>query len=189
MRCEDFLPWLETGTRFQQLKARRHASSCPSCAAAAEMLGQLEDELGQNSPVPERLRQKWLDAAGGATAVQIAPRESRSSRRVWIAMALAASLLLALIPLSNWLNNDRPIAGVQPDQPVKPMQRPKENSTVTAIVVTSVDGREELDQLHSEVSGLQTELQQLIQRSEQLAARQELSQLLASHERWQATGM
>ena len=45
-----------------------------------------------------------------------------------------------------------------------------------------------LTRLDASVGKLQGEVTQL-QRSEQLAAQQQLSQLLASHQRWQATGM
>jgi hypothetical protein len=190
MRCEDFLPWSETGNRMQRMRARRHARSCPGCAAALEMLGQLKQELAEAPPVPQRLRQKWLDAAASQTStVQIAPHESRNARRVWLAMALAASLLLALIPLSKWRASNEAVVAVPPVRPVTPMQRPKETSTVSEIVVSSLDGQAELDQLNAEVGRLQDDLEQLIERSEQLAARQQLSQLLASHQKWQATGM
>src|SRR5205085_279127 len=106
MRCNDFLPWLETGNWLQQARARRHAETCPSCAAAEQMLGRVKQDLRSPTKLPPRLRQKWLATVIEQTKVDLASRSPKASARTWyLAAALAAGVLLVLIPLSKWWSN------------------------------------------------------------------------------------
>jgi len=197
VKCEDFLPWLETGTWLQRAQANRHAKRCPSCAAAERMLEQVKRELEVSDPLPARLRQQWLSTANAHAAIEPASvRRNWSARSWYLTVALAASLLLALIPLSKWWTDDpAPIAKTGQntgdnklrEQVAVNVQHDQIN--VGQISVSTLDGRAQLNELDSKVAALQDELEQLLDRSEQLAVQQQLSQLLASHERWQATGM
>jgi hypothetical protein len=158
------------------------------------MLKQVKRELQHPDPLPARLREQWSAAAKPDNQIEPAlPPQTRSSRFWYLAAALAASLLLALIPLSGWWTGGAPpiaenVGNSQPND-LDIVATSQDRVTVGQITVSTVDGRAQLDELDSSVAKLQTELLQLVERSEQLAAQQELSQLLASHQRWQSTGM
>ena len=52
MNCDEFLEALESPDERRRTAARRHANSCPSCAALAEVHAQLQQELGRPEPLP-----------------------------------------------------------------------------------------------------------------------------------------
>src|SRR6476469_8773371 len=88
MTCDEFLAAMETGGRVQRWQARRHAATCPSCAAAMRMLETVKQELASAPPLTAGVRARWLSAARVTEPVSVAWR--------WrVACAMAATVLIA----------------------------------------------------------------------------------------------
>ena len=194
MKCDDYLAFLETGTAWQRRQATRHARNCPSCAAAGRMLDELKSEMAEAVSLPGELRERWLAAATGRAIVEVAPRSS-FTRTAWyaVAFAIAAMLLVALVPLlRRWGGDESPVARRDTERLPKSQQHAVPRSaehTLSEISVSQIDRGAELHALDALVAGLRGDLDQLISQSERLAAQQQLNQLLASHQRWQTTGL
>ena len=56
MKCEQFLPWLESESYVRAALARQHARRCASCRAAARMLDEVKWSLTESDLLPERLK-------------------------------------------------------------------------------------------------------------------------------------
>lgn len=63
MNCEDFLPAIESEEPSPVHEARRHAASCPRCAAAYAALLKVKATLAHHEPLPASARAVWEKAS------------------------------------------------------------------------------------------------------------------------------
>jgi hypothetical protein len=90
--CDDVLSALEFGDAAERENARRHARSCPACAAAIDRWLALRAALTDIPPLTDRDRAVWHAAVKG-------PAGRRRPSLWWAAgaAAVAATILLALL--------------------------------------------------------------------------------------------
>lgn len=189
MKCDDFLPRLATGGWFSRWLARRHAGRCPSCAAAASLLGELNAEQSM-APLPAHLRKAWLAAARQERSLSgLSVNRPEHAARTWrvVAACAAACLILLSATIVRW--PAKPLALQAPNRPAAERQGPATKdmpprAEVAAVAVTEIDAAAQLAWLETRV----VELQNDVERLEAAAQKRELSQriesLLASHSDW-----
>lgn len=172
MKCQDYLPSLETGRWWQRLAARRHAARCPRCAAARLEFEAAIRELAQPAEVSPELKARWRQATNEPlpAARQIdAPRKadiqtaSASRRRLAIAIACAASIA-AIVGVAWW------------QWPDNGQQRPAATADVH-----EVETSQEFTRLESSLALLDGELRQVERDIERMQARQLAAELMRSH--------
>jgi hypothetical protein len=173
MKCDDFLPALETGGFARRMRARRHAAGCPQCAAARAAFARAKRQLATAEPLSPRVRQLWAAAAPGVTL-----RHSR--RKVWIpvtaGLALAACVLLLVVEWAVWKERITP----QPEREVaRSLPQPTNRE-----VVEEVDWADGLSRLAASVDQLDVQLQKLRREAERLEARQQVALTLDRFARW-----
>jgi hypothetical protein len=185
MKCDDFLPALETGGFFRRWIARRHARRCGNCTAALAMLDGVKEALAPpsgKSGLPAHLRRRWMAVAQTeASPAEPSPAVYRiGPGTIWLkrAAALAAIVLLVLVPLLIYKFHGR-ATPVVPGPMVM-----KDRITVFPITLTQVDRAAELAQLDTEIVQLQTNVRSLIKSAERLEARQRLALVLAQNTKW-----
>jgi hypothetical protein len=59
MKCDDFLPAMETGGSLQRIRARIHAAWCPKCAAVLAAFAAVKRQLATPSAISLQMRQTW----------------------------------------------------------------------------------------------------------------------------------
>lgn len=193
MRCDDFLPWLESGGA-QAEAARRHADVCANCRAAAAMLECVKAELAVRDPMPAAMRAAMLGMAEHGTRADMATNERSAAlrpagsprrRSLWIA-AIAASLVGAA--LSVWRQRQtgdeiaRPLDAF-PERAVQTAERPADVRSIGPITVVTVDSSRELATLADELAELQRTLADAKAGAERLAVNQALDRVLLDFQR------
>jgi hypothetical protein len=160
MKCEDFLPDLETGGWWRRMQARRHAARCPRCAAVYVAFRTAKAGLAAPEPLPPHARELWKRAAR-----DIVLRPER--RRRWVpaiaCAATAACLFIAFVGPALW---------------VKP---PRVTSPVT---VVQLDPTAEFSRLEDEVGKLDSQLQSLRATAQRFEARQKVMIALNQYDKW-----
>jgi hypothetical protein len=189
MRCEDFLPWLESGGA-QAEKARRHAEECASCRAAAEMLERVKAELAGSEPMPVAMRSAMLGVADGETSAGLSAMERKAAalppvvlptrRPLWF-VAIAASIVG--LAFGVWWHLRKS------DEIVRPRDRPPTKSIQTAdvrrvgpITVETLDPGRELAALAGELAALEQTLADAKAGAERLAVEQALERVLTDYQ-------
>ena len=188
MKCDDFLPAMETGGLMRRWAARRHARQCPQCAAAWQILGNVKDELAAPAAdLPPHLRRRWVAVARElASPVSGAPTPWAGNLRLFKpAAALVAVLLLALIPALIY----RSFRRGQAPQAVGPTTHSsvvvgQDQRSIGPITVTQVDRAAELARMDTEIVQLQTRIRAVIESAERLEARQRITLVLAQNTNW-----
>lgn len=189
MKCDDFLPCLATGGWFSRWLARRHADRCPSCAAAASLLGELNAERSE-APLPAHLRRAWLAAArqerslSGLSAVRPV-----HAPRTWRVLAACAAACLILLSATIFQWPAKPLALQAPNRPAAERQGPATKDTpprpeVAAVAVTEIDAAAQLDWLETRVVELQNDVERLAAASQKRELSQRIESLLVSHSAW-----
>lgn len=190
MRCDQFLPWLESDDPSQVAAARRHAQQCASCRAAAAMLDQVKAELTSAEPLPPALREAALRIADERSEVVTLPSEAparsatASSRSLWWA-ALAASFLAAAVAWVVWQGRRSDEVAVPRDpRPAaeQVVERGRDVRRVGPITVVTIEPSLELDALAGEVATLTVTLWQATAEAERLAVQQALDRVLTDYQ-------
>ena len=99
MKCEDFLPDLETGSLWRRIRARRHAAHCPRCASVYAAFRAVKIRLATPEPLSRSAHEIWNQAAIDAP-VQF-QRPVRWAPAV-AGLAAAACLLIVFIGPAVW---------------------------------------------------------------------------------------
>ncbi|MBA3572649.1 MAG: hypothetical protein H0W34_11920, partial [Pyrinomonadaceae bacterium] len=174
MKCEQFLPWLESGSYVRAALARQHARRCESCRAAARMLDDVKQEFADSDPLPERLKQAFL-TMGETKAVRLPePAEDHQSRAaLWLAV-LAAAVLIAISP---WLVSLRRHAEVAEQVLDHDSAQPGEQRHVGPITILIVDSAGELAQLEVDLAALTTQLNVAMADAQRLSAEEKLTRV------------
>jgi len=79
MKCDDFLPAMETGGFLQRIRARCHAACCPKCAAVHAAFAVVKRQLAAPSPISAPMRQRW-----GQTLDEVVEEMSEQSSQIVI---------------------------------------------------------------------------------------------------------
>jgi len=160
MKCEDFLPDLETGSPWRRMQARRHAVRCPRCAAVYAALTAAKARLATPEPVSPRARELWNRAARSTVTVP-------DRRRRWVpavaCLVTAACLLIIFVGPDLWV---RPNGNLMVNTGRSP------DSIVTSpVTVSELDPVSDLSQLDDAASQLDAQLNSLRATAQRLAAR------------------
>ncbi|MBC7852106.1 MAG: hypothetical protein IAF94_01615 [Pirellulaceae bacterium] len=189
MNCDDFLDALTSSDEGRQAAVRWHATSCPSCAALADVDARLKRELSAQEPLPQRMRAVWAAAAddssktrGTITSVQVRlASEGRNFVRqlrspLYILPISAALLFLVFFPLGFWfVQGDRPVVHPGPGPGTSP---------APAVAIRQIDASAELENLLAQVSALEAELNKTFKQADLVDVRREADILLATHSHW-----
>jgi hypothetical protein len=180
MKCEQFMPWLESGSYVRAALARRHARRCKSCRAAARLLDEVKQEFADSAPLPEWLKHAFLNT-GETTAVSLPESIDvhRSRAGLWLA-TLAAVVLIAILP---WLFNLRRHAEIAEQVRDHEPAQPGEHRHVGPITILTIDSARELAQLEVDLAALKTQLNAATVDAQRLSAEQELARVLVDYHR------
>jgi hypothetical protein len=174
MNCDEFLDALASSDERRQTAARWHASSCPSCAALAEVDARLKKELGEPEPLPQKMRAVWAAAADEAPRPTPARRASEgrtSPRQLPMQLVSLAAALLLLIAVGFLISQRPSEVAKQPDLPTPP-------------TVKTIDASAELDKLLAQVTALEVELNKTSKQADLVDVRREADLLLATYSHW-----
>ncbi len=180
MKCEQFLPWLESESYVPTALARQHARRCESCRAAGRLLDQVKWELTTSDPLPERLKQAFL-TMGETRAVRLPePAENhRSHAARWLAVLAAA----VLIGISPWLFSPSRQADVAELVRDHDSVQPGGHRRIGPITIVIVDSAGELAQLEVDLAALKTRLKATTADAQRLSAEEELARVLMDYQR------
>jgi hypothetical protein len=189
MKCDDFLPALETGGPLRRRRARRHAARCPRCAAVAAQLAAVKRPWADVPPLAAGERLLWERAAmddAGAGNIPLPAQPRRlvipNGRQWWAAAAcvlLAVSIAVTLVVRHKAVQvADRP-----PHVP-SPTTTRAEPSRLGPVRVELVDAARELDQLAAAVGRLDVQMQELRRQAERAEARSQVASALDQFGHW-----
>jgi len=175
MKCDDFLPALETGGMLRRWLAGRHAQQCSRCAAVRDRWLIAKRDLAAAGLLLAEQRRIWKQAVGESAAQRAADRRWTSLPAPVLAAACILALVVALIA-----------AKLVRRRPVDPVN----NGDVAVQVVPSVPESQLVDR-STEFSSLETGVEQLLAQldvtlvdAQRLDARQQADELLDRYSRW-----
>lgn len=190
MNCDDFLPLLASGGWFGRWRARRHASRCSRCAAAASLLRELKADRSE-TPVPANLRQMWLAAARKERrSIAAAPVRSPAHLRLLgfaAAPCAIACVMLLFVAIAQW--KAKPAAPLAANPPAAGGGRPTTKASpqapdVGAIAVVEIDPAQQLAWLDERVVRLASDVEKLAKASHKRDVERRIEKLLALHPDW-----
>lgn len=177
MNCDEFLEALESPDERRRTAARWHATSCPDCAALAEVHAQLQQDLGRPEPLPPRMRAVW-EAAARPTLTRSASEGLFRNLPLHLLSLAAAILLLVTITVLIWQGQKQPGGNIvkheNPPQVVQPEQA----------IVKSIDASQDLTRLLAQVNALEADLKNTARQAELVDARRQAEVLLATYSQW-----
>jgi hypothetical protein len=97
MKCEHFIANYEARSLWSRLRARLHANRCPTCAATRDWLCQVRGQMAASAEITPFHRRVWERAAEGDAPQPVARRVATPQLAVVGSLALAASLVVALV--------------------------------------------------------------------------------------------
>jgi hypothetical protein len=173
MKCDDFLPDLETGGFWRRRQARRHAALCPRCAKVFATWLAVKQTLARPELLSPRDREIWLRAAREPLVEPV--------RRVRLApvvacLATAACLLIVFVGPGIWGKRDHSET-VVPGGSV-------DVTIVSATMVITLDPVDELTQLAEAADQLDQELRSLRLTAQRLEAQREVLVALNQYGKW-----
>jgi hypothetical protein len=172
MKCDNFLPALETGGFVRRLQARCHAVRCPGCTATRAALTATKQRLATPEPLSPHARRLWELAA---SEVIVRP----ATRRVWAptAAGLGAVACILLFLVAVAVRKEFLTPQLNPE--VRNFNPPPETE-----VVGTVDSAKELSGLAAAVKRLDADLQRLQREAERVDAQQQIATTLNQFDRW-----
>jgi hypothetical protein len=173
MKCEDFLPDLETGCFWRRRQAQRHATLCPRCAKVYATWLAVKQTLARPAPLSPRAREIWLRVAreplvGPVRHVRLTPLVA--------CLATAACLLVVFVGPALWVKHDGLVTSIPGGS--------REKTIVSATTVMTLDPVEEFSQLADAVDRLEAELQSLRLTAQRLEAQREVMVALNQYGKW-----
>jgi len=169
MTCEEFLPWLESDDPAKVGQAHRHAESCAACRDAARILDEIRQELTKSEPLPERLKQAFLNPSELAS-ITLPTKRDRNKSRIgpWL-VTLAAGVLIAIVALFAGKGRENDVADQAPKLDVR---------RVSSIIVRTVDPSAEFEGLEDDLNELKSQLALTKADLQRLAAVERLDHVL-----------
>jgi hypothetical protein len=172
MKCDDFLPDLETGGLWRRMRARRHAAACPRCAAVYTAFRAAKNRLVTPEPLPRYAREIWKRAAIDAPV--------RFDRQVRWAPAVAclaatACLLIVFVGPAVWEDMKNVVRNGGGSQ---------ESVTTSTTIVIEVDPIGEFSGLADAADRLDRELESLRVMAQRRDAQREVMLALNQYGTW-----
>ncbi len=192
MNCDDFLPALETGGPVRRRRARRHAATCPRCAAVAARFAEVKRRWAAAAaePATERDRRVWEQAAEPMTGRHeddiASPFVLPLPRRRGVPWPLAAGLAAAacvLIVVGVIVRHHPDDVVIKPPLPTPPPVPAQPIVVAGPVRVTPVDAAGVLAGLSGDVDQLEQQVRDLRRQAERAAAREQVAMVLARFER------
>ena len=182
MNCDEFLEALESPDERRRTAARWHATSCPDCAALAEVHAQLQQELGRPEPLPPRMREVWVEAARPTLSRSASEGSFRNLPLHRLSLA-AAIVLLVTVTVLIWQSGKQP--STKPDI-VKDQIKYKDNNALplSPPTIVTIDASEDLTRLLAQVNALEADLKNTARQAELVDARRQAKVLLATYSQW-----
>jgi hypothetical protein len=169
MKCDDFLPALETGGFLRRLQARGHAAGCRRCAAVHAAWTAAKRQLAIAEPLSPRTRQLWQRAVSERC---VQPETRRTGTvAAWLA---GATCVLAFLTGVAVRQDFFPPGSIPGGTDV--------NSPPEAEVVGEINSPTELSGLTAAVDRLDAELQGLQRLAERENAQQQIAATLRQFE-------
>lgn len=194
MRCEDFLPMLESGGAEADA-ARRHAAECARCRAAGVMLERVKTVLSKDEPMPAPMRAAIRGVADRAPHTNSGRTDRRADvhssigpsrhRPLWFA-AIAAGFVGAALGIWRQMRHGDDAVGPRDPLPGRQepvAERPADVRRVGPITVVTVDSSRDLSALSTELAALQRTLADAKADAERLAVNQALDRVLVDFRR------
>jgi hypothetical protein len=171
MKCDDFLPSLETGSIWQRARALWHARGCHRCAGARENLRRLQQELSRNESISPYQRRLWEQAL---------PEDVVQHTFVWsrVRWGLAAAIVLVVATTTTtllWRNPRTPrdqgpnVVGVD---------------KASGVIVRMVDPAMELASLETKLTALEAELAEVPGQVERAEVQQQVAAMIQTYSTW-----
>jgi hypothetical protein len=190
MKCQDFLPALETGGRWRRRAARRHAARCPRCAAVAERFAAVKAQWADAPPLAAQDRLAWERAAdrlriAGETRrrTNVVPARRRFPFAIVAGLAAAACAAVVVIVIVRHKHVD--VAGGQKPAPTTNQVTPSPVASRTSPVrVEVVDPAAELARLSVAVDQLDARMKDLDRQAARAEARRQVASAIDHFGRW-----
>src|SRR5258708_26791213 len=168
MNCDPFLLAMESDDPGQMHEARRHAASCPKCAAAHAALLEVKAALAVHEPLSAVARAVWENASR-IPSTESTRRPKWAPALAGVLTSAAACAVVMLFALSRRaVETVRPIVG----------------RSVNATTTIEVDPTIELVQLEAAVGTLDGNLVALADYAERLEIEREIALMLKQYKRW-----
>lgn len=171
MKCDDFLPNLETPGAFGRLRARLHALHCGRCAAVRRQFVAARRDWARPAPLTPAVRETWLQAATTASPAM----RRRSTRTQVRALAVAGAVVLVVTAVwtaDRWTNR-------RADREVAAQQRP--DAVIADIAAAADQPRVALDEYERGLDRVAAELAELEGLAELIDARRGVDRLSAAY--------
>jgi len=173
MKCDEFLPALETGGGRRRREARQHADHCPRCALVYVKWEATKRSLARPAPLSPHARDLWQRALRDGV--------THPGRRIRLAplvasLAAAACLLLVFVGPGLWRRGDQ-FGNLVPGGF-------KEVTSLSPTIVVRLDPRDELVELEDAVAELEAELESVRLIADRSVAQREILVTLNQYDRW-----
>jgi hypothetical protein len=170
MKCDDFLPSLETGGFWRRWRVRRHAVRCPRCAAIRTSFGKAMAGWAAAEPLAPRARKLWKLAAE-ENVHRPAPRHI--PRRAAVAFGTVAGVLLlfAVAMMQKHVVSPQPKTEVVRDV----VRQSGESRELGPITVEEIDPAQGLSRLAADVEQLDADMRAIRRKAERLDTQQQIA--------------
>jgi hypothetical protein len=191
VKCDEFLPAMETGGPLRRWRARRHAARCLRCAAVLAKWVSVKDELPSivrdPTPLTDWERSVWMRAAEMGQSREASPA-AVAWRMPWPRVAGVLAAAACAVTIAVVIVRQKPTAIVDRPQPTGTTTTTSPaaelSRVVSAVNVQASDQAAELAGLSEDVRQLADELQALRRKAERNSARQQVALTLSRFERW-----
>jgi hypothetical protein len=173
MKCDNFIANYEAHSAWSRLRARLHANRCPTCAATRDWLCQIRGQLAASAEITPFHRRVWERAAVDDSPQPVARRIATPQLAVVGSLALAASLVVALVLSPPQKDNMGPKSVV-----INTPQR-SFSTVVTRPLETSLA---EIAALEAGLNQLEADLNRLSEEAARIEALRALSKLAAQYQ-------
>ncbi len=171
MKCDDFLPWLETGGMLRRWLAGRHAAKCGRCAAVRDTWIEAKRQLIAPEPPTADLRRMWQQAAGETARLPHLERRWYPMPAAVVAAACVLVVAVAVIAWKvNWWQSVEPVTNGQ--------------TALASAPIEVVDRTSEFANLEIGVQQLRAEVDLALADAQRLDARRQAEELLDRYSKW-----
>ena len=176
MKCDDFLPALETGGMIGRLQAAAHARRCQQCAAVRAKFEIAKRQWTDASVVTPGQREMWQRAA--IAEPRMAPSRSRRSRAQKWAMATGMTMVIVItLVLTRWSRS--PSETEMAQRPPLSTTPPNEVSQLSS--VQQPRDQAAIDTVERALDELAVELKKLQDQADLIDARHDVDELLSTY--------
>jgi hypothetical protein len=173
MKCDDFIANYEACSAWSRLRAQVHVKRCPTCASTRDWLSQVRSQLATPTAITPFHRRVWERAAAGDVPEPVAQRIATPQLAVVGSLALAASLVVALV-LSPPEND--------PKGPNEVVLKLPQRSSSTIVTRSLEPSPAEIAALETGLDQLEADLKRLSEEAARLETLRALGKLAAQYQ-------